>query len=473
MTLAAAGPKHRGTLDPFSPERLDSAGESGQTLRRMRNLLFSLAVGLGLAPAVAFGAPRSGAPVRGPLVQLVTRDSAVIRWFTDDAVPGAVCYGTDPRRLTGTAVDPAARRDHEVRLTGLRGSATYYYRVRAGAAVAAGADQYFKTAPATTEPFRFVVFGDTRGPVDSCRSAPGWNSVAHLMDRLHPAFVVGTGDYVAHGERPECWRSWIDASGGLFRHTPFFPAIGNHDYDHQIYTGEQNAGLVNFTRWFALPPGPQPGVLTSYYAFTYGHSRFIVYDDYQARGPGSPQPSWLERELKAARSAPEIQHVFVVNHTTFEGVGSFCRADSPDHNQATNRATVEPLLERYEVDASFAGHEHDYSRVVRHGIQHVVTGGGGAPLEAGEGSCHLPRCGGRPGLVTYNGCTHHAVLVEVDGANVRYTALATDGVTRLDHCESQHWAAKGSPAKLATGGGGGRQGGRPRRARALRPFPKP
>jgi hypothetical protein len=264
------------------------------------------------------------------------------------------------------------------------------------------------------------------------------------MDGLRPALVLGTGDYVADGANSECWASWIEASGGLFRHTPFFPAMGNHDYERQYYTGEDNRGLRNFTRWFALPPSPEPGVATTYYAFTFGNSRFIVYDSYKARAPGSTQLSWLERELDQARHTPDVEHLFVVNHTTFEGVGNFCRPGHPDPNQAHNRAWVEPLLERYGVTATFAGHEHTFSHVAKNGIHHVVTGGGGGTLENSLASCHQPRCPGTPGLASYNGCSHHAVLVEVDGARVRYTVIATDG-TRLDTWEDEHRSGRASP----------------------------
>jgi hypothetical protein len=371
----------------------------------------------------------------------VTRDSAVIRWMTARPSRGEVRYGLDPRDLATTVVEAQEGLEHEVRLTGLRGATTYYYATRSGPDVSAGADHYFTTAPGPGGPFRFVVFGDSQGGPGTCAAAPGWRAVARLMDGLHPAFVLGAGDYVADGADPACWERWLEASGGLFRHTPFYPALGNHDYERQHYTGEDNAGLRNFTRWFALPPGPAPGVATTYYAFTYGNSRFVVYDAYKERGPGSPQLVWLERELAQARRDPEVQHVFVLDHTTFEGVGYFCTAGNPDPNQARNRAWVEPLLERYGVDATFAGHEHSYSRVEKNGVHHLVTGGGGGTLEG-----PAPRCPTTPGLAVYRGGAHHAVLVEVDGARVRYRAIAIDGQV-LDSLEDSGRVAGVSSAR--------------------------
>jgi acid phosphatase type 7 len=385
-----------------------------------------------LAPAASFAGPPSS---RGPFVALVTRNSAVVRWFTTSPVRGGVRYGLDPRALTHSVWEPLSGLEHQVRLTGLRGATTYYYATVSGDEVAAGRDRYFTTAPDASQPFRFVVFGDSQGEPGTCAPAPAWGRVARLMDRLRPSLVVGVGDYVAEGATPSCWARWLDAAGGLFRHTPFYPAMGNHDYDRQYYTGEDNAGLRNFTRWFALPPGPEPDTATTYYAFTFGNSRFIVLDAYKRRGPGSPQLRWLERELAQASRARDVQHVFVVDHPTFEGVGYFCPEDSRDRNQAQNRAWVEPLLERYGVTAAFSGHEHGYARVEKHGIHYVVTGGGGGTLEGSD----RPRCPGTPGLVTYLATTHHAVLVEVDGPRVRYSAIGIDG-RRLDS-----WVDEGRP----------------------------
>jgi hypothetical protein len=336
--------------------------------------------------------------------------------------------------------------------------------VVSGETVSAGPDHYFTTAPSRREPFRFVVFGDSQGPAGSCASAPAWERVARMVDGLHPDLVLGTGDYVASGEQPACWERWLEASGALFRHTPFLPAVGNHDYERQYYTGEDNRGLQNFRRMFALPAGPEPGTATTYYAFTYGNSRFILYDDYKPRGPGSTQLRWLERELAQARGAPAIQHVFVLDHTTFEGAGYFCATGTRDPNQAANRAWVEPLLERYQVDATFAGHEHTYQRADRLGVHHVVTGGAGGLLENSTTACLLPRCSDHPGLRRFNGCTHHAVLMEVDGAHVSYAAIAEDGHTRLDGWENVHWPEKaaGGGLVLRRGpGDGARAGGGP------------
>lgn len=402
--------------------------------RRLVAVILAVLFGTGVL-AYATRSPEPSPAVTGPLVQLVSRHGAVIRWSTAAPVRGQVRYGVHPESLTESAVEPDAVLAHEVRLAGLQGSTTYFYAIDSGTELVASGDQYFTTAPAPDEPFRFAVFGDSQGGPDTCVAPPGWRAVAQLVDQARPALVLGAGDYVADGAAAGCWESWIEASGGLFRHTPFYPALGNHDYERQYYTGEENAGLRNLTRWFALPLGPDPATATTYYGFTFGNSRFIVLDAYKDRRPGSPQLLWLEHELALARSETGVEHIFVVSHPTFEGVGYFCPPESRDRHQARNREWVQPLLERYGVTATFSGHEHSYSRVEKNGIQYVVTGGGGGRLEG----YRRPRCPDTPGLAAYHGRSHHAVIVDVDGASVRYRAVGVDG-TLLDS-----WAQEGGP----------------------------
>ncbi|HEY3355765.1 MAG TPA: metallophosphoesterase family protein [Polyangia bacterium] len=383
----------------------------------------------------------AGAITRGPLLGDVTQGAITIRWITDQPSLGTVQFGLSLAALTGSASETGTpRTDHEVRLTGLAASTRYLYIVSSGPDMAAGAEQYFTTAPTACEPYRIAVFGDTRGATTFCDDLSDWAKVATMIDGQAPELVVGTGDYVYAGEKTSCWDHWFDAVPKLFKHTPFYPAMGNHDYDTQTYTDESNAGLLNAQRWFSLPTGPEVGKYTTYYAFSFGNARFIVYDTYKDHAPGSAQYQWIEAELAAAKADPNVQHSFVINHATFEGVGQFCFIG--EQAQKDNRAWIEPLVQQYEADATFVGHEHNYVHVKKNGIHHVVTGGGGAPL---ENTIILPcdqHLCDNPDLVKFDQCTFHAMILDINGAHVTYTALAEDGTTVLDTWEEDHWATK-------------------------------
>ena len=60
-------------------------------------------------------------------------------------------------------------------------------------------------------------------------------------------------------------------------------------------------------------------------------------------------------------------------------------AGSGHRNNTTVQNAIEPLCEKYNVTIVFAGHNHYYARATVHSadgsaIQHITTGGGGAPL---------------------------------------------------------------------------------------------
>ena len=78
-----------------------------------------------------------------------------------------------------------------------------------------------------------------------------------------------------------------------------------------------------------------------------------------------------------------------------------------------------PLFEQYRVTAVFNGHDHNYQRHVKNGVQYIVTGGGGAPL--------YPVDGPIPGLTQKVESTEHFVQVKVEGNEATLEAVALDG----------------------------------------------
>ncbi len=79
------------------------------------------------------------------------------------------------------------------------------------------------------------------------------------------------------------------------------------------------------------------------------------------------------------------------------------------------RATLVPLLERYNVDVFLSGHKHNYERLLVNGITYLVSGGGGGRLTA----LGAPDPNSQRALLA-----HHFLLIEVDGD--RLTGAAID-----------------------------------------------
>lgn len=179
-----------------------------------------------------------GAVDKGPLLGDVTKDEVTIRWFTDQPSVGTVAYGTTQTGLTLATSEAAASTDHEVTTA----ATEYYYAITSGADLIQGPGLQFRTAPDPCTPFRYVVFGDTRGATALCDNFTDWAKVSMMIAAQQPDFVVGTGDYVYAGVTPACWDHWFDQAGALLRRAPFFGVIGNHEYKAGKYSATPGHG---------------------------------------------------------------------------------------------------------------------------------------------------------------------------------------------------------------------------------------
>jgi|GEM_PF-5090029 hypothetical protein len=131
--------------------------------------------------------------------------------------------------------------------------------------------------------------------------------------------------------------------------------------------------------------------------------------------PGTEQYAWLERTL-AETSA--LWRVVWFHHPPYS---------SGNHGPSVEqREALAPLLEQYQVDVVFNGHDHIYERSFpmranrredESGVIYVVTGGGGAPLypvDAGE-------------WTAFATSVHHCCIVSIDGPHLRWRVYDLDG----------------------------------------------
>lgn len=209
--------------------------------------------------AASWPALAAAAIEKGPVLGDVTKDGVTLRWFTDQPSIGTVTYGISPTLLTSSMSESTASTDHEVTLTGLEPFTQYYYAIESGTDKVEGSGLTFRTAPDPCTPFRFMVFGDTRGATPLCDNFTDWAKVSMMIAAQQPDFVVGTGDYVYAGVTPACWDHWFDQAGAMLRRTPFFGVIGNHEYKTGKYSAEDDPGLLAYSRWFPVPAGPEIG----------------------------------------------------------------------------------------------------------------------------------------------------------------------------------------------------------------------
>ncbi|MFH2202477.1 MAG: metallophosphoesterase [Elusimicrobiota bacterium] len=294
-----------------------------------------------LLPLLLAGAAHGEArpPSRGPYFVAASSTAARVCWRSGPAREGDACR----------------------RIEGLAPGATFSYTIDDSTAAWTA-----KALPADGADLRFAVFGDI-GSGD-----PAQHSVAAVLERWEPELVLITGDVVYPKGKDQSYDAkYFLPYGGLLTRTPFFPALGNHDYGN---TSEREKGEKRFRKHYR-PIHHRP----RYYSFDAGGAHFISLDDNRegygvkaaaSLAPGSEQRQWLERDLAAAQARWKIVFLHVPLYTS-----------RPHGNHGRLRDELEPLLVQHGVDVVFSGHNHHYERhqPIKE-ITHITAGMGGAGL---------------------------------------------------------------------------------------------
>src|SRR5437588_285492 len=303
----------------------------------MNKLIFALGLTIGSAGA----GPKM---VGGPFVVNVTRTSATVVWVVE----------TDHATLhppSGPAVVSPSLQVEKTTFTGLLPNTRYEFE--AGPDASKGS---YKTAPALNQPFRFVVYGDTRTRADVHRDL-----IQQLLKHGVPDFVTFTGDTVFDGNDTTQWAVFVDIEKDLLRQTAFFPSLGNHER--------------HTTNWHEFFQRARP-----YYAFNWGNAHFDVLDS----DIGSVSPSQIARDTQWEEHTRWLEEDLAANQNAdFRFVGAhhppYTAVKSRQRDNSHMKALV-PMFEKYRVSAGLFGHDHNYQHYLKNGIHYIVSGGGGAPL---------------------------------------------------------------------------------------------
>ena len=363
------------------------AAEVHQCCDSSSDLVFDLEATLlaDIAPAV----------VRGPYLQQVTPDSAIIRWRTDLPVTGRIEYGRLPDTLTEVASELTESTEHAVQLTGLTPGTRYWYRVSTGEGdvLATGADHFLQTAPppGQVEPVRVWIIGDsgTNGEdpphTSSNRAFEVFDAYEAMAgDRYTDLWLMLGDNAYESGTDPEYQKAIFEVYLSLLRQTSLWPAIGNHDAKASGFDSDDQTGA--YFEIFSLPTAGEGGGVPSgteaYYAFDHGAVHFIVLDSHDTDrtvgdltacedlDPGTvcgdgPMAAWLREDLRviAARANPPDWTIVYWHHPPYTR-GSH-DSDNPGESgdrMIEMRQRFVPVLDFYGVDLVLTGHSHSYER---------------------------------------------------------------------------------------------------------------
>ncbi len=320
-----------------------------------------------------------------------------LREYTQDCM---LEWGTDTDYSSGSAlVKMYADNQYLHIITGLTPGQKYYYRVNIDDVFYTGS---FRTAPHDKETdLKFFVYGDTRSlPLVHGSVASAINSTL-IDDPEYQTFICHTGDFVENGYFESSWDeeffNCVSNVQTMLSQLPIYGVMGNHD------------GIGNLFRQYF--PFPYVGD-KNYWSLDYGPAHIVFLDQYNdlfpSPGISSDQYNWLANDL----ASTDKQWKFIILHEPAWSAGG-------GHSNATSvQKNLQPLCEKYDVALVFAGHNHYYARVVVNGVQHITTGGGGAPL-------HQPLPEHENIVATAK--TNHFCKVAIKGDTLVLNAVAMDG----------------------------------------------
>jgi calcineurin-like phosphoesterase family protein len=295
--------------------------------------------------------------------------------------------------------------------------------------------------------FAFIAYGDTRGPADGVLIQAAHRDVVNRILATIPEeeragfpvrFIVQSGDAVVAGQYGNQWNVSFNPLIERLLHdgrVPYLFAVGNHDVGGlQVHSPEREAGLRNASAAMAQlwPPEGSSRRLSAYPTFGFGYGRyfFITLDSNVAAD--AAQFTWVKRQLETL-DRQRFRHIVAVFHHPPLTTGPHGGPLVEQQAQAIRRMYL-PLFRTHHVRMTITGHDHLFDRFIEHyddvsgthRMDHVVSGGGGAPIYSYRGEQDLQVYAAtaapvrvrvehpvRPGVQEADN-PHHFVVFEVD-----------------------------------------------------------
>lgn len=337
--------------------------------------------------------------IKGPYLQNVTKNSITVMWETDTPSDSRVDYGTS-ELLNLSVHKPEKVRIHEVTIDNLQPETKYHYRAISGKL--SSTTNTFRTAIHENTPFRFIVWGDNHN------DGPRFEQNVNRMITFQPDLAINVGDMVLTGSNYDHWGYEFFIPGrNLFKNTPLFPSLGNHEYGG-YGTGNR---VIWYETFFSLPGTEY------YYSYNYGNSHFIHLNPHTNSPfgvlPGSEQYKWLIADLESD-ACKNAKWRFVIFH-------------EPPMTEPLMAEHIVPLLEKHDVNIQFSGHIHAYVRSQNYkpdGTYYIITGGGGGSLSNME---RLRERQQREANLDFYEAVHHFSMIDINGDQLTFRAVDIDG----------------------------------------------
>lgn len=447
----------------------------------------------------------------GPFVNLLTHDGATISLTTnrdiavDISVGGKIYKGKKGSR-------------HEIKIDGLDASTEYEYTVNYGN----NSQSYsFRTAPqpGSRSAFTFAYASDSRsGQGGGERDMYGANfyimkKIMALAHYRNVSFFQFSGDLInGYQQEPEHmnleyanWKRAVQPFGAYF---PIYVSMGNHEALIREFT-EENRWSISIDRFpfetesseaifadnFVMPqngplsedgaiydPSPQTGDFPSYkenvYYYSYDNVAVLVLNSDYFYAPSTNmiryssgglhgyimdrQLEWVDKTIESLESDPDIDHIFITQHTPVfpngghVGDDMWYNGDNGYRPYVAGRPLAKGIIERRDelldiivnksskVIAVLTGDEHNYARTeispdmkkypenyflektdLQRTIYQINNGAAGAPYYAQEETPWTPWVSG---FTTQNAL----VLFHIEGKDVLMEVINPDTLEEVD-----------------------------------------
>ncbi len=186
------------------------------------------------------------------------------------------------------------------------------------------------------------------------------------VNRLHPAFVVITGDFVNNGADSMQWAEFDRITAKINPSIKVYYSPGNHDIG-------QNPTQQRIDAYKKIYGDDK-------FSFKYKKNRFIGFNSCIIKADvqdlEQKQFEWLAKELRKAKGAKNI--VLFCHHPFF--------TKDPEEEETYSNIAIEKrkkyfeLFSKYGVNFVFAGHYHNNAAGSYQSVQMITTSAVGKPL---------------------------------------------------------------------------------------------
>ena len=207
----------------------------------------------------------------------------------------------------------------------------------------------FKTGSMSSEPFKFVYFGDAQEDVKSMCSRVFRAAYKRAPDADFWLFV---GDLVDNGDKDEEWAELFYALGWIPRMTPMMLLPGNHEYPDKRYLQDKDYKLFHLWRpHFTLPENGPQGLEESAYSIDYQGVRFVMLNGNEKI---EEQAGWLDKILS---ENPQLWTIVGIHQPVY--------STAKYRNASKLQNELVPVFDKHSVDLVLQGHDHTYCRTYK------------------------------------------------------------------------------------------------------------